>query len=157
MIVLVSMHAFARILVAAKTPVLALTVAYDEGPLDECWAVVRSVDRVPLLSPAAELDSATAATPVLPIVGTVCNDDSVLAGDVTCAASADTASMTTHRPIVYDIWLDKSDVQILRRPDSSVCTNWRSRCVRIRYQRHVLRRYPRYRSSQDAYDRSSHP
>jgi hypothetical protein len=151
MIVLVSMHAFARILVAAKTPVLALTVAYNEGLLDECGAVVRSVDRVTLLSPAAELDSATAATPVVPIVGTVCNDDSVLAGEVTCAASADTASMTTHRPIVSDI------IQILRRPDSSVCTNWRSRCVRIRYQRHVLRRYPRYRSSQDAYDRSSHP
>jgi hypothetical protein len=64
------MHVLARMLIPAKTPVLALTVACDEELLDEYGAVVRSVDRVTLLSPVAELDSATAATPVLPIVGT---------------------------------------------------------------------------------------
>jgi hypothetical protein len=47
----------------------------DEGLLDECGAVVRSVDQVKLLPPAAELDSATAAPPALPIVKTVPDDD----------------------------------------------------------------------------------
>ena len=88
MIVLVSMHALARMVVPAKTPVLAPTVACDEGLLDESGTVVRSVDKVTLLLPVAEFDSATSANPGLPIVGTVCDNDSVLAGDVTCATSA---------------------------------------------------------------------
>jgi hypothetical protein len=46
-IVLVPMHALARMLVPAKTPVLALTIAYRKF-LNECRAVVRSVDQVTL-------------------------------------------------------------------------------------------------------------
>jgi hypothetical protein len=61
-------------------------------------------------TPAAEFGSATAATPALPIVETVSDDDSVLARDATCATSTDTASGTTHRPIVWSIRVVKSDV-----------------------------------------------
>jgi hypothetical protein len=82
----------------------------DEGLLDECGVAVRSVDQVTLLPPAAELDSAAAANLALPIVETVCYDDSVLIGDAACATSADTASVITHRPILLDIRVVKSDV-----------------------------------------------
>jgi hypothetical protein len=68
--------------------------AGDVGLLDECEAVVRSVDQVTLLPPDAELDSATAATPALSLVETVSDDDSVLAGDATCTISTDIASVT---------------------------------------------------------------
>jgi hypothetical protein len=53
----------------------------DEGLLDACGAVVRSVDQVALLSPAAESDSDTTASPTLPMVETVSDDDYVLARD----------------------------------------------------------------------------
>jgi hypothetical protein len=49
----------------------------------------------------SELDSATAATLALPVVGTLPDDDSVFAGNATCATSTDTASGTTHRPDKY--------------------------------------------------------
>jgi hypothetical protein len=61
------------------------------------------------------LDSAISATPALPIVETVPDDDSVLAGDAACATSVDTASITTHRPVVWDIHVVNSDV-----PDAPV-------------------------------------
>jgi hypothetical protein len=82
----------------------------DEGLLDECGTIVRSVDQVTLLLPDAVLDSAAAATPALPIVETVSDDDSVLAGDATCTTPADTASVTTHRPFAWDVRVAKSDV-----------------------------------------------
>jgi hypothetical protein len=82
----------------------------DEGLLDAGGAVVRSVDQVTLLPPAAKLDSVTVTTPVLPLVETVSDDDSVLAGDGICATSADTAPVTAHRPIVWDIRVVKSNV-----------------------------------------------
>jgi hypothetical protein len=56
------------------------------------------------------LDSASAVTPALPIVETVSDDDSVLAGDATCATSADTASVTTHYPIFWYIRVVTSDI-----------------------------------------------
>jgi hypothetical protein len=49
-------------------------------------------------------------TPALPLVETVSNDDSVLAGDGICATSADTAPVTAHRPVVWDIRTVKSNV-----------------------------------------------
>jgi hypothetical protein len=73
-------------------------------------AVVQSVDKVTLLPNAAKLDSATVATPALPLVETVSDDDSVLAGDDICATLADTAPMTTYRPVVWDIRVVKSNV-----------------------------------------------
>jgi hypothetical protein len=95
---LVLMHALARMLAPAKTPVFVLTVTHrkfvvsyirmndlpvlnpwsqilvcplpdyqtgDEGLLDACRAVVQSVDQVALLSPAAESDSDTTASPTI--------------------------------------------------------------------------------------------
>jgi hypothetical protein len=82
----------------------------DEGILDAGGAVVQSVDQVTLLSSAAKLDSATVATPALPLVETVSDDDSVLAGGGVCATTADTAPVTTHRPVVWDIRVVKSNV-----------------------------------------------
>jgi hypothetical protein len=82
----------------------------DEGLLDAGGAVVRSVDQVTLLSPAAKLDNAAVATPALPLVETVSDDDYVLAGDGICATSADTTPVTTHRPVVWDIRVVKSNV-----------------------------------------------
>jgi hypothetical protein len=76
--------------------------------MDECEALARS-DQV-ILPPAAELDGATAATPVLPIVETVSNDDFV---------DSDAACTTTHRPIVWDIAVVKSDV-----PDAPQTWMW---------------------------------
>ena len=96
-----------------------------------------SIDQIPLLPPAAELDSATAANSTLPIVETVPGDDSVLADDVTCATSADTAFMITYRCIVWDIRVvnshryvpDASPIQTLTstliRLVSVLCTKWR--------------------------------
>ena len=55
----------------------------DEELPNEYGAAVRSVDQVALLSTTAELDSATAATPALPIVETVSGNDTVLTGDAT--------------------------------------------------------------------------
>jgi hypothetical protein len=52
----------------------------------------------------------TAATPALPFVENVSDDDSGLAGDATCATSADTAFVRTHRPVVWDIRVVNSDV-----------------------------------------------
>jgi hypothetical protein len=72
----------------------------DEGLVDACWSAIRRDDQVTLLPPAAELDSAAAATPALPIVEAVSDDDSVLTGDATCATSANTDSVITHRPLV---------------------------------------------------------
>jgi hypothetical protein len=105
-----------RLLVPAKTPGLALTVAdskltvsrilmtdlfviytwsqvlsvsatglstIDERLLEECWAVVRSVD-VTHLPLAAELDTTTTTNPTLPIVETVSDYDPMLAGDHQC-------------------------------------------------------------------------
>jgi hypothetical protein len=56
------------------------------------------------------LDSAAAATPALYVVKTTSDDDSVLAGDATCAISAGTASVITHRSIVWEIRVVKKDV-----------------------------------------------
>jgi hypothetical protein len=95
-------------------------------------------ERVTLLSPAAEMDSATAATSALPIVETapddaVPDDASVLVGDATCAPSADTASATRHRPIDRDTVLSRASSPVhpqiriltstLFRLVSLVCTN----------------------------------
>jgi hypothetical protein len=113
----------------------------DEGILDAGGAVVQSVDQVTLLSSADKLDSATVATPVLPLVKTVCDDDSVLAGGGVCATTADTAPVTTHRPVVWDISVVKSNVpdappeldfratfaRTLRCLASRVCTKWSMR------------------------------
>jgi hypothetical protein len=82
----------------------------EVGLIDECGAAVRSVDQVALLPPAAKLDSATAAAPTLPIVETVSDDGFMLIGDATCATSADTASLITHRPNLWHIRVVKSDV-----------------------------------------------
>jgi hypothetical protein len=71
----------------------------------ETVAEVR-LDQVTLLPPAAQLDSAAADIAALLVV---------LAGDATCATSADTASVTTHRPVVLDIRVVNSDV-----PDAPV-------------------------------------
>jgi hypothetical protein len=54
--------------------------------------------------------AAAAATPALLIVKTVPDDDPVHEGDVACATSLDTASMTTHRPVLWDIHVVNSDV-----------------------------------------------
>ena len=83
---------------------------WDEGLLNGCVEAVRSVDQVTLLPPAAELDSAAAATPALPIVKTVPNDDTVLAGDAACPTSVDTASKTTHRRVVWNTHIVNGDV-----------------------------------------------
>jgi hypothetical protein len=90
-------------------------------------------ERVTLLSPAAEMDSATAATSALPIVETAPDDASVLVGDATCAPSADTASATRHRPIDRDTVLSRASSPVhpqiriltstLFRLVSLVCTN----------------------------------
>jgi hypothetical protein len=109
-----------------------------DGLLDEYGAAVRSVGQDTLLPPATELDNAAAAAvtnPALPTVDTVSDDDSVLAGDATCATSADNTSVITQRPIVWDIRVVKSDVPMhpqipfltntLRRLVSLVCTSWR--------------------------------
>jgi hypothetical protein len=56
------------------------------------------------------LDSDATTTPVLPIVKTVPDNDSVHDGDDACATSVDTASLTTHRPVVCDIHVVNSDV-----------------------------------------------
>jgi hypothetical protein len=86
--------------------------------LDERGAAVHSVDQVTLLPPADELDSAAATTPVLPIVETVPDDDSEHDDDDACATSVDTASLTTHRPVVWDINVVNSDVpDALEDPD----------------------------------------
>jgi hypothetical protein len=59
--------------------------------INECGAVVRGVDQVTLLPSDAKLDSAAVASPALPFVETVSDDDSVLAVGATCATPADTA------------------------------------------------------------------
>jgi hypothetical protein len=82
----------------------------DEGILDAGRAVEKRVNQVTLLSSAAKLDSATVATPALPLVETVSHDDPVLAGSGVCATTADTAPVTTHRPVVWDIRVGKSNV-----------------------------------------------
>jgi hypothetical protein len=60
--------------------------------------VDRSVNQVTLLPPAAELNSATAASSALAIVETIPDDDYVLARDATCEVSADITSVTTLYP-----------------------------------------------------------
>ncbi len=60
--------------------------------------------------PATKLDSGTDATPALPLVETAPDDESVLAGDGFSATSADTAPVTTHLPVVWDIRVVKSNV-----------------------------------------------
>jgi hypothetical protein len=102
----------------------------DEELLDEYGAVVRSVKEVTLLRPAAELDSATAAAPALPIVETVSDDNFVLARDATCAVSEDTASVTTQRSIrvvksVFDARPNSDLKSTMRCPVSLICTNWK--------------------------------
>lgn len=82
----------------------------DDGLLDTCRVVVRNVDQVTLLSPASELDSYCRSLlnwTVLPppllhslssrlyLTTNVC-----FLCDATCATSSDTASATTHRPIL---------------------------------------------------------
>jgi hypothetical protein len=114
--------------------------------LDECRAAVRSVDQVTLLLLAAGLDSATATAPGLPIVGTVSDDDYMLASDATCATSADTTTVIAQRPLVRNIRVVKSDIPCTPRPGFLRV----SRCVRIRYRL-------QYRFSRDVYVRSSHP
>jgi hypothetical protein len=110
----------------------------DEELLDEYGAVVRSVKEVTLLRPAAELDSATAAAPALPIVETVSDDNFVLARDATCAVSEDAASVTTQRsiPVVKSVF-DKrpnSDLKsTLRCPVSLVCTNRKTYLIPTTY------------------------
>jgi hypothetical protein len=66
-------------------------MSYESYPSSECILLCWS------------RESATTATPALPIVDTISDDDSVLAGDAACATSVDTASVTTHRPVVWDI------------------------------------------------------
>jgi hypothetical protein len=63
-----------------------------------------------LLPPAAELDSATAATPTLSVVKTVSDNNLVLAGYATCATSVDTAFAITDRPTVWDYRAVKKEV-----------------------------------------------
>jgi hypothetical protein len=56
------------------------------------------------------LDSATVATPALPLVETVSDDDFVLAGDGVCATSAGSAPVKARSPVVWDILVAKSNV-----------------------------------------------
>jgi hypothetical protein len=149
----------------------------DEGLLDECEIVVRSVDQVTRLTPAAEFEIGQRyrnhSCTTYSIVKTVSDDDSVLAGDATRATSADAASATAHRPILWDIRVVKSEVtDAPLDPDFDKCFDpdfdknfalsgfsrvhqfGGSRCVRIRYRRQVSRKY---RSSCDVYARPSHP
>jgi hypothetical protein len=93
----------------------------------------------------SQLDSATAATLALSIVDTVSDDDFVLAGDAICATSADTASVTTRRPVVWDICIVKIDARYTPRsgfwPVLFVLRylTGGSGCVRTRYRQHVYR------------------
>jgi hypothetical protein len=120
----------------------------DKGLLDEHGAAVHSVDQVTLLPPAEGLDSTAAATPELPIVETVPDDDFVHDGSDACATSVGTASLTTHRQVVWDILLliatspmhSRIRILIVLRliRHLSCATTGESQHGYPRYRRHVL-------------------
>jgi hypothetical protein len=94
---------------------------------------------------------------------TVSDDNSILAGGATCTAPPDTISVTTDR-LSFGISVLSRDVHDARlvpdfykRSTSSGFSPVRlgGRCIRIRYRRHVLKAYSRYRLSRDVYVISS--
>jgi hypothetical protein len=119
----------ARVIAPVRMPVLGKAKANKPMParvlLNRKFVVskirltiVRSVDQVPLLPPAADLDRATVATPALPLAGTVSDDDYVLADNSICATSGDIALAAIPCPVIWEINVFESEIPNARHdPD----------------------------------------